>query len=89
MDASDASVIGQTLAVDGEPRVIAGVMPASFNYPPGVQLWTSARYAVPEHALRPLVDQSAARDTHYFNVVGRVKPGVALTQAQTEIELSR
>ncbi len=84
--AARADVLGQVLLVDGEPTVIAGVMPPSFNYPPGVQLWTSAKFAVPAHPLRPFFDQSHERDTHYFNTVVRLKQGVAPAQAQAEVD---
>jgi putative ABC transport system permease protein len=81
---ANADVLGQTVQIDGEPVMIVGVMPASFQYPPGCEAWKPARFAVPEHPLRPYVDQSTMRDTHYFNSIGRLKPGISLAQATTE-----
>lgn len=59
-------------------------MPQHFQYPPESELWTAARFAVPEHILRPDVDQSNARDTHYFFAIGRLRPGISLEQARAE-----
>lgn len=72
--------------LDGEPRTIVGVMPPSFDYPRECEVWTAARYRVPEHALRPDLDQSAIRDSHYFFTIGRLRPGVARAQAQAEAD---
>ena len=84
---ANPACLGQTIRVDGEPLTVAGVMPESFRYPPEADLWVPARFAVPEHVLRPAVDQSAMRDTHYFNTIARVKPGVTLAAAQTEADV--
>ncbi len=80
-------VIGRTISVDGEPRVVVGVMPPYFAFPGSAELWAAARFRVPEHPLRPLIDQSTSRSTHYFDIVGRLKAGVTLRQAQAEAEV--
>ncbi|MET0622688.1 MAG: ABC transporter permease [Pyrinomonadaceae bacterium] len=80
----DPDVVGKTLNLDGEPRTVIGVMPEGFQFPAGSELWASSRYAVPEHPLRPTSDPSLRRDTHYFDVVGRLKPDVTPEQATAE-----
>ena len=75
--AGRTDVIGEAIQIDGEPRTIVGVMPQYFQYPPASDAWTSARYAVPEHVLRPDLDQSNVRDSHYFFTIGRLRPGVS------------
>ncbi len=80
-------VIGRTISVDGEPRIIVGVMPPYFAFPGNAELWTAARFRVPEHPLRPLIDPSTARSTHYFDIVGRLKTGVTLREAQAEMNV--
>ena len=82
----DAGVIGQSIDLDGEARTVVGVMPEGFQFPAGAELWASSRYAVPEHPLRPTEDPTARRDTQYFEVVGRLRPGTGLEQARAEAE---
>ncbi len=77
-------VLGRQILIDGEPRTVVGVMPQFFQYPAESELWTAAGYAVPEHILRPDLDQSNIRDTHYFDTIGRLRPGFSLAQAQAE-----
>ncbi len=77
-------VIGQSITLDGEQRTIVGVMRKGFQFPAGSDVWESARYAVPEHPLKPQVDQSTVRDSHYFETIGRLRAGVDLKQANAE-----
>jgi putative ABC transport system permease protein len=76
----DTSLIGRTIFLDRRPFTVVGIMPASFRFPytqPRVQAWI------------PLVHSSAFsemlkwRDGHYLHIIGRLKPGVSLAQAQT------
>jgi putative ABC transport system permease protein len=85
--AGSSDVIGRIISVDGEPRVIVGVMPPYFAFPGHAEMWAAARFQVPEHPLRPLIDPSAARGTHYFDIIGRLKPGVTMREAQAEAEV--
>ncbi len=80
-------VIGRTISVDGEPRVVVGVMPPYFAFPGNAELWAAARFQVPEHPLRPLIDPSTARSTHYFDIIGRLRAGVTMREAQAEVEV--
>ena len=80
----DAGVLGKSIDLDGEPRTVVGVMPEGFQFPAGAELWASARYAVPEHPLRPTQDPTTRRNSQYFNVVGRLRAGVGLEQANAE-----
>ena len=81
---ASSEVLGRQILIDGEPRTVVGVMPPFFQYPAESELWTAARFAVPEHILRPDLDQSNIRDSHYFDTIGRVRPGFSLAQAQAE-----
>ncbi len=85
--AGSTDVIGRTVSVNGEPGVIVGVMPPDFTYPGKVEMWAAARYQVPEHPLRPEVDQSTSRSSHYFDIVGRLKAGVTTQEAQAEVDV--
>jgi putative ABC transport system permease protein len=72
---SDANVSGRTIQLNGTPYTIIGVMPAGFSYPERAELW------------RPLPIDPAKLDPgpHYLSVVGRLKPGVTLAQAQADM----
>ena len=80
----DAGILGKSINLDGEPRTVVGVMPEGFQFPADAELWASSRYAVPEHPLRPTQDPTTRRDSQYFDVVGRLRPGVGLEQARAE-----
>src|SRR6267142_5188269 len=72
---SDPNVLSRTLQLNGAPYQIIGVMPAGFSYPDRAELW------------RPLPIDPAKLDPGppYLNVVGRLKPGVELAQAQADM----
>jgi putative ABC transport system permease protein len=79
----DPSVVGRSVIVDGGPATIIGVMPADFRLllPPDA--------GVPEN-LEAFVPFGArvvygSRATRFLRVVGRMKPGVTLVQAEQEI----
>ncbi|MGH9695208.1 MAG: ABC transporter permease, partial [Bryobacteraceae bacterium] len=81
---ADPNIANKTLAIDGEPRTIAGVMPAGFQFPAQCEIWALSRFAVPEYPLTPTVDRSNDRGGHYFEIVARLKSGVTIAQAQAE-----
>ena len=74
----DPSIIGRVIKINDVDRRVIGVMPPDFSFLiPGVQLW------VPLH-----VDPSNPDENwgHGFKpVVGRLRPGATLAQAQNEI----
>ncbi|MBO0800048.1 MAG: ABC transporter permease, partial [Blastocatellia bacterium] len=71
---------GQTIKINGEKFDIVGVMPEGFDFPEhGTELWIPL-------SISP--DQSNnTRDDHPFGVIGRLKPGVTIGQAQAEMDL--
>ncbi|HEX6283643.1 MAG TPA: ABC transporter permease, partial [Pyrinomonadaceae bacterium] len=69
-------VINRPITLSGVKGTIIGIMPPGFNYPDDTELWTEYRLNASEEV----------RDNRYLNVVGRLKPGVALTQAQAEMD---
>ena len=76
----DPSVIGQPINEDGVNTVIVGVLPPSVAAP--AQGAPSLNQAFVRMNL-PRLD--FPRDWQLFNVVGRLKPGVSLAQAQAEL----
>ena len=74
--AGDLKVINSKVTLSGEATTVIGVMPAGFAYPADAELWTGL----------PLNPAEQPRDNRWINVVGRLKPGVSLSQAQTEMD---
>jgi putative ABC transport system permease protein len=74
----DATVIGRDLTMSGGPSTILGVMPPSFQVPPGAEVWVP--FTIGGGALR--------RDSRgrFLTTVARLKPGVSLEQAQGAME---
>jgi predicted permease len=71
-----SDVIGQTLQLDGEPAEIIGVLPASFKF-----LRSDPAMLMP---LQP--NRAEATFVNFgFQVLGRLKPGVTLEQANADI----
>ncbi len=77
---ADPSVIGRALDLNGKPYTIVGVIPASVQLP----MWSKWR----DQVWVPLAlsaDEVGQRSNHYLEVIGRLKPGVTLSQAQAEM----
>ena len=75
----DPGVLGKTIFLDDEAFTVVGVMPADFHFPNReTEFWTTFRFAE---------DAYKERDNNYIIGVGRLKPGVSLEQARTELGL--
>ena len=75
---SDA--IGRTLNFDGQTYTVVGVMPRQFT----MNAWGAT--TVPMWAPLAWTDkQAAVRENHNYQAVARLKPGVDLAQARTEL----
>jgi predicted permease len=84
----EASAVGRTLSLDGEPVTVVGVVPAAFRFPATADLWVSARSRVPEHPTYP-IDPEHDRSRHYLTVVARLRPGVSVGQADAALRLAQ
>jgi putative ABC transport system permease protein len=76
---SVSSIVGQTLRVNGAPYEVVGVMPKTFD-----PLLNNTDIWIPEAFT---AQQLADHDNHYLNVMGRLKSGVSLEQAQSELSV--
>ena len=74
--ASDPNVLGRTITLDETPYAIVGVMGPRMNKPDYAQMWTPL-------GLTP--EEAAVRGEHHYLVIGRLKPGVSIAQAQAEM----
>lgn len=72
---SDPAVIGQSLIINGASNTVIGVIPDRFDTIMGrkIDLWFPAKL-------------SRDRGIHHLPAVARLKPGVTITQARTEME---
>jgi len=72
--AASASVMGETILVNGAPSTVIGVMPASFQFPPRAEVWTNL-----------LLNPPQRYGPWFYRGVARLKPGVTLERAQAEV----
>ena len=80
----DENLIGKTLTLSGEPVTVVGVMPPGFQ-DNSYKIWLSPRQIVPDWQRNSTVDLLSQRSTGYLRVLGRLKPGVTLQQAQADL----
>ena len=85
---ADEGVLGTTIRLDGQPYVVAGVLPASFH-PDAMRRSSSLGEPAVDYELwAPQVVQPAertSRNARFWSVVGRLAPGMTLEQAQLEL----
>jgi predicted permease len=81
----DPGVTGRTFQVDDLTYEVVGVMPTGFAFPdPSVQVWLRSPREAPD--IRSFTgDLTTLRDAWYFDVVGRLAPGVAIARASAEM----
>ena len=73
---ADPAIVGRTLMLDGRGYILAGVLPAAFRLAPTTDVWMpTGQYG----------DDLSSHLHHEFNIVGRLKPGVSISQAQAEL----
>ncbi len=72
----ERTIVGREVWLNGQKYQILGVMPRGITFPERSEIWVPL-------ALGPL--ELAARGNHYLRVFARLKPGVTLAQAKTEM----
>ena len=78
---ADPKAIGQNITLGSNSYTIVGVLPASFDYGAVFAPGTKMDYFIP--VIPDLVRQWG----HMFALVGRLKPGVSVAQAQSEANI--
>ena len=74
-----ANVIGETLTLDDEHYEVVGVAPRGFDFPrKGTDIWVPKIFAASE---------VHDRNSYYLNVIARLKTGVSLDHAQSELNV--
>jgi putative ABC transport system permease protein len=84
--AGRADAIGQSVQINDEPHTIIGVMRPGIDYPDRAQAWVPPHWRVPDDPLlAPMQDPAAERGHAYFQVLARLKAGVAIERAQADM----
>jgi putative ABC transport system permease protein len=75
---ADPEILRKTILLDGRATQVIGILPAQFRFPASESvIWT------------PIIPQGPAKNRGYhdFSMVGRLKPGVTMAQAQTDLQI--
>jgi putative ABC transport system permease protein len=75
---SDGSIVGKAIRLSGESYTVVGVMPAGFQFPiiNQAEVWSP---------WLPAQGKDCQRGCYTQRVIARLKPGVSLAQARTEL----
>jgi predicted permease len=76
--ASNPNIVGQNIPLNNASFSVVGVMPRGFRSPDWAKIWTPVAWTEKERAVR---------GEHHFLVVGRLRPGVSVQQAQSDMNL--
>lgn len=71
----ERSVIGRSLVLNGRPRTVVGVLPPGFRFPYEGEVWV------------PLEYDPTNGEEHYLLAFGRLKEGVSLEEARSELAI--
>jgi predicted permease len=82
----DPHILGAKLLLDRKPFTVIGVMPRNFEFPLNAGHLSRCELWVPM-SLSPQELSPEANGSWYLNLVGRLKPGITPTQAQSDATL--
>ena len=75
---SNPNIVGRKIGLNGAAYTVVGVMGPSFRRPDWAKIWTPLAWTAKERAVR---------GEHHFLVIARLRSGVTLKQAQSEMDL--
>ena len=79
---ADSAILGASIRMNGEPYSVVGIMPSSFQFPRSdVELWTSYRTILNDP------QWAEARGRRFQRVIARLKPGVTLGAAASDVNV--
>jgi putative ABC transport system permease protein len=73
----DPQVIGKSISLDGKSRTVVGVLPADMPVLSEADLWFPAPF---------LNKGMQSRRSHFLRPIGLLKPGVTISQAQSQLD---
>jgi putative ABC transport system permease protein len=74
--AANPNIAGQSVSFDGQSYIVTGVMGPKFKFPGWAQYWTPMGWTDKERAVR---------GEHHYMVIARLKPNIAMPQAQAQM----
>ena len=74
---SDPGIVGKDIELNGKGYTVVGVMDSDFRMPTWAEVWTPLAWTDKEKAVR---------GEHHYMAIARLKDGVALQQAQAEMD---
>ncbi len=86
---SDPQLVGTQVSINGRSFTVVGIMPAKFEFPLplfGVQGGTFAERADIWKPIAFTEQELKSRGSRSYGVIGRLKPGVTVSQAQAELD---
>ena len=85
----DPSIIGQTIALNGSPYTVVGVLPSALHFPQGYQLMPMGSATEPELFVPEVFEKwELEPDAGFgFAAIARLKPGVSQEQATAELNV--
>lgn len=75
---SNPSLVGQTLTLNAKSYMVIGITSLNDQFPSWADVWIPLAFDANETKLR---------DTHYLNVLARLKPEVTIEQAQADMDI--
>jgi hypothetical protein len=84
----DPDAIGRTLRIAGIPQTVVGIAPQGFSFPHMSEMSTAVlqRAIRPYEIFKPLLPDISDSGNYNYLVVGRLQAGVALAQAESELD---
>ena len=79
---SDPEILTRTIAVNGQPRAVVGVMPSDFRFPESVGQDIQKGLWLP---LQATPEMQTERGESFFAIIGQLKPGVTMAQNRAEL----
>jgi putative ABC transport system permease protein len=80
---ANPAIVGETIRVNNQARTVVGVMPAAFRFPESMGNDIRKGVWLP---LQPTSLMLNDRGYHFEYIVGKLRPGVTLAQAQAELD---
>ncbi len=78
-------LVGRTITVSDQLVQVVGIVPAGFRFEQSVDLWLLGDRGLPRFTSIQNLPQN--RDVHILTVVGRLREGVAIHEAQAELDV--
>lgn len=86
---SDPAIVGRQISLNSASYTVIGIMPAKFEFPLPIFNIQGGVFGGRVDIWKPVAfrkDELQARGSRSYSIIGRLKPGVSLKQAQSEVD---